>query len=171
MEKRQNGQFENRDAASQYEKKMAAQLDNPIESVLRGGQFKKLVENQLSGVKEKYGLKRIEMEILYFLTQSGMHNTAKDICRYLNMNKGHISQAVENLSEMGYLCASTDKADRRYVHYMVTERAKAVCEETTQAWNKMSRRIIADIPEEKLYVFREVAVKIVENMNEMLNEQ
>lgn len=145
-------------------------MEKQIEVVLRGGKFKKMLTNQLAGIKEKYGLKRVEIEILYFLTRCGEHNTSKDVCQYLNMNKGHISQAVESLCEQGYLTAITDTDDRRYIHYTVTEKAKAFGEEMATLWANIIQRLFEGIPEEELKVFEEVSGKIGENMNRIINE-
>ena len=145
-------------------------MEKQIETVLRGGQFKKMMTNQLAGIREKYGLKRVEIEILYFLSRCGEQNTSKDICQYLNMNKGHISQAVESLYEQGYLRATPDTEDRRYIHYTVTEKAKAFSKETSRIWEGMIQKIFEGISEEELAAFKKVAGKIEENMNRMLKE-
>lgn len=39
-------------------------MEEQVEVILRGGQFKMLLEKQLLGIREKYGLKRIEVEVL-----------------------------------------------------------------------------------------------------------
>ena len=46
-------------------------MEKQVETVLRGARFKKMITSQFSGIAEKYGLKRVEMEILYFLSRSG----------------------------------------------------------------------------------------------------
>lgn len=108
-------------------------MEKQVETVLRGARFKKMITSQLSGIIEKYGLKRVELEILYFLSGCGENNTSKDISLNLNMNKGHISQAVESLCRQGYLTATQDKDDRRYVHYTITDKAKAISEDIARA--------------------------------------
>lgn len=145
-------------------------MEHQIETVLRGGQFKKLVTSQLAGIRKKYGLRRVEMEILYFLSKCGDNNTSKDIAHYLEMNKGHISQAVENLCKQGYLTAVTDVHDRRYVHFLVTDKGKVFNEDMSELWGNMLQKIFDGITEEEMAVFKAVALKMGENMDRMINE-
>ena len=145
-------------------------MEKQVETVLRGARFKKMITSQLSGIIEKYGLKRVELEILYFLSGCGENKTSKDISLNLNMNKGHISQAVESLCRQGYLTAAQDKDDRRYVHYTITDKAKAISEDIARAWEEMIRKIFEGISEEEFKVFRKVAEKIEANMDHILNE-
>ena len=42
-------------------------MDRQIESILQGGQFKKLLEEQSMVLRRKYDLKKAELDILYFL--------------------------------------------------------------------------------------------------------
>ena len=140
-------------------------MDKQIETFLIGGQFKQMMKGCLAGIIEKCGLKRIELEILYYLSKCGDKNTSKDINHYLNMNKGHISQAVDSLCRQGYLTAVTDAADRRYVHYFMTEKSGTLSTEMTAAWEGMLQKVFADVTEEEMKVFRKVILKICENMN------
>lgn len=146
-------------------------MEIQIEAFLRGGQFRSLMELQLSAIKEKYGLKRAELEILYFLSQCGERNTATDIRRYLKMNKGHISQAIEHLCIKDYLIAGKDPADRRYVHYEITNKAGFVIREITNLWKQLTLQIFDGISEEELMLFKKVAYKIGNNMNRLLEEE
>lgn len=46
-------------------------LEEQIEAIFRGSKFRQLTELYFAHIKEQYGLKRIEMEILYYLSQGG----------------------------------------------------------------------------------------------------
>ena len=92
-------------------------MDHQIESILQGGQFKKLLEEQSLVLRQKYDLKKAELDILYFLSRCGEYNTSTDIHHQLLMNRGHISQAVDSLIKKQYIVAIPDQNDRRDVHY------------------------------------------------------
>lgn len=145
-------------------------MENPIETILRGGKFKKMITNQFADVKEKYGLKRVEVEILYTLSKCGEDNTLKDLAKRLEMNKGHISQAVDRLCKQGYLTADVDVNDRRYIHYLITDKGKEFNEDVSELWEKMLDMIFEGVTEEQMRIFKEVAYKIGENMNRSLDE-
>ena len=143
-------------------------MDRQIDIILQGGQFKKLLEEQSAELRQKYDMKRAELEILYFLSRSGEHNTSTDIHRQLMMNRGHISQAVDNLCKRKYITAIPDKNDRRYIHYVVSEQAGELISEMTKRREEMNRKILSGISEEELKIYRKVAEKIKENIGELI---
>lgn len=107
-------------------------MDSQIESFLQGGQFKKLVEEQSMELRQKYELKKAELEILYFLSRCGTRNTSTDIHRQLMRNRGHISQAVDSLCRRQYITAIPDQNDRRYIHYEISDSARGIIVELTR---------------------------------------
>ena len=148
--------------------KEAEIMDTQIDIILQGGQFKKLLEEQSTELREKYNMKRAELEILYFLSKCGTHNTATDIYHQLVMNRGHISQAVDSLCRKNYLIAIPDKNDRRYIHYEISDFAKELVTEMTSRREAMNSMILKGVSEEELKVFREVSEKIRNNINELI---
>ena len=46
-------------------------MDIQTESFLQGGKFKKLVEERYTKIRQKYDMKKAELEILYFLSHCG----------------------------------------------------------------------------------------------------
>lgn len=143
-------------------------MDTQIDVLLQGGQFKKLLEEQSVELRQKYNIKRAELEILYFLSKCGTHNTSTDIHRQLMMNRGHISQAVDNLCRRDYIIAIPDKNDRRYVHYEISDHARELIQEMTKRREDMNQKILKGISDEKLKIYREVSEKIRENINELI---
>ena len=113
-------------------------------------------------------MKRAELEILYFLSKCGTHNTATDIYHQLMMNRGHISQAVDSLCRRNYLIAIPDKNDRRFIHYEISDFAKELVTEMTNRREAMNSMILKGVSEEELKVFRKVSEKIRNNINELI---
>lgn len=146
-------------------------MNNSIEAILRGGQFKKLVENTMLVIKDKTNLKRVEIEVLYFLSRYPEQNTMKDICNHLQMNKGHISTAVDSLTKQEYIIQQKDESDRRYVHYTLTKKAGEIGEQMTSSWEKMTERMLKGVSEEDILVFEKVAGLISKNIEQMLNDE
>lgn len=146
-------------------------MEKHIEFILRGAQFKHLVEMQVGEIRKKYDLKRMEIEVLYFLSKCGSANTSADIYRHLSANKGQISQNVDHLCKRNYLIAATDVNDRRYVHYTLTEGAQEIVQEVTAIWRNMNEQIFQGVTEQEWEVFRNVAIKIQENMDQMIGKK
>ena len=143
-------------------------MDTRMEAMLQGGPFKKLLEEQIAELRQKYDMKKAELEILYFLSKCGSHNTSKDIHYQLMMNKGHISQAVDSLCKRHYIIATTDQKDRRYIHYQLSDSAQQIVEEMAKKRLEMDQRIVEGISEEDLEIFRAVSEKIRKNIEKKL---
>lgn len=143
-------------------------MDTRMEAMLQGGPFKKLLEEQIAELRQKYDMKKAELEILYFLSKCGSHNTSKDIHYQLMMNKGHISQAVDSLCKRHYIIATTDQKDRRYIHYQLSDSAQQIVEEMAKKRLEMDQRIVEGISEEDLEIFRAVSEKIRKNIEKMI---
>lgn len=146
-------------------------MNNSIEAILRGGQFKKLIEKAMLMTRNQTGLKRVEIEVLFFLSRFPEQNTMKDICNHLQMNKGHISTALESLNKQGYVEQQQDSNDRRYVHYMLTKKAGEIVAQMDVAWEKMTKRMMEGLVKSEVQVFEKVAFRIGENIEKMLNEE
>ena len=145
-------------------------MEQQIDLILRGGQFKKLLEEQSIELRRKYDMTRAELEILYFLSRSGIHNTSTDIHRQLMMNRGHISQAVDSLCRKNYIIAIPDQNDRRYVHYEISDYAGELIQEMTARREIMNRRILNGVSEEELKVSCNVSEKIRKNIDELISD-
>ena len=143
-------------------------MDTQMEAMLQGGPFKKLLEEQIAELRQKYDMKKAELEILYFLSKCGSHNTSKDIHYQLMMNKGHISQAVDSLCKRHYIIATPDQQDRRYIHYQLSDSAQQIVEEMAKKRLEMDRRIVEGISEEDLEILRAVSEKIRKNIEKMI---
>ena len=146
-------------------------MEERIEILLRGSQFKKLREYEMSEIRMRYELKRIETEILYYLSRAGESNTSADICRHLKANKGHISQAVDSLCRRNYLTAVPDTSDRRYVHYHITEMSEEIVDEITKKWNELNKELFLGITKEEMEELKRIAGKIGKNMERVINRQ
>ncbi|MCI5868100.1 MAG: MarR family winged helix-turn-helix transcriptional regulator [Dorea sp.] len=143
-------------------------MDKQMESILQGGQFKKLLDVQSAELRQKYDMKKAELEILYFLSRCGGHNTSKDIHAQLMMNRGHISQAVDSLCRRRYIVAIPDQNDRRYIHYEILDSAKEIVAEMAKRREEMNRQILKGISKEELEIFREVSLKIKNNIEQII---
>lgn len=144
-------------------------MESSVEGILRGGKFKKLIESRLTDIKDRTGLKRVEIEVIYFLYRESEHNTMTDICQHLQLNKGHISSVMDSLCKKGYVVQNHDPNDRRYIRYTVTELADSIVGPMDQSWENMSQKILTGISQEDLSVFEKVARRIEQNIENMLS--
>lgn len=145
-------------------------MDTEFETLLHGQQFKKLYEKMSNLITMKYGLHKIEIEILLFLKQEE-RDTARDIAEVKYFSKAHISRAIEHLMECGYLTGSLDAQDRRCVHLSLTGEAEPVCKELLALRRELMETIFQGVTEEEKKVMRQVARKITDNINAELAKE
>lgn len=143
-----------------------------IEKNLRGGKFNRLLEKAMVDVKNKTNLNRLELEVVYLLSHYDDITTLTDICRYTQMNKGHMSTTLENLVKQGYIVCKRDDKDRRYVKYELTDASEHLCQEMEILWAELTTKVVEGIDESSLAVFNRVSEQISHNIDRLLeNDQ
>lgn len=142
-------------------------MDTEFETLLYGQQFKKLYEKMSNLMIEKYGLHKVEIEVLLFL-KKGRGDTARDIAENKYFSKAHISHAIEHLAECGYLVGMPDGQDRRCIHLMLTQEAEPVCQELVKMRETLMDIVFKDVTGEEREIMRQIARKIARNIDEEL---
>ena len=133
-------------------------MEEQLNMMRRGRQFKQLMNKKMDGIIREYDVKRVEIEILRFLAMSGERNTAADIHRYLDLNKGQISKTLEHLCTM------------RYMHYILSEEAKELVRRINAIWDDMHQQIMSGIQAEDRAIFNKVLKHAMANMERMIDE-
>ena len=146
-------------------------MKDPLEALLYGSQFRKLLEKKYETIEKRYGLYNIDILILLFLENAGENNTPKDIMEMKLFTKGHISQALGRLQQKGYVKIEHDHRDRRYAHSYLTEDAGRLLEEIKKASREIRRILTAGISPEQQSVLTQTAEKIEENIRRALEEE
>lgn len=145
-------------------------MDTQIERLLHGARYKHLLENRIVRIREKYDLRKVDIEVLYYLSKCGDRNTPTDIKANSMLTKSHISQSVDMLQKRRLLELIPDYNDRRCVHLTLTEQAGAVVKDINKAWADLNRIILDGVTEEEKKIFRQIAAKVGANMERALQE-
>ena len=145
-------------------------MEKQVEALLRGGQFRQILDNYLKGMKKDYGLKRTEIEMLYYLSRCGERNSPRDVTQFLHMNKGHISQTADSLCRKGYISSSRDTGDYRVLHYTITEDARLITEEIDAAIDRLYAAMLEGISDEDQETLKRIAAQIAANISRILPE-
>lgn len=143
-------------------------MDWMIEGLLQGTQFQKLYNRKIEALREEYHLRKIDIDILYFLYKSGEHNTSKDISNLNLFNKGHISQSVDRMEKQQLIYTIQDKEDRRCMHLMLTDKAIDIIKQATELRVQMYNIILNGVTEEERKVLLQVSRKVNQNIKNAL---
>ncbi|OEH85146.1 hypothetical protein BHU72_05915 [Desulfuribacillus stibiiarsenatis] len=146
-------------------------MNNTLELLFSGQQFKKLYEKKCHQISEKYGLTKLEIEILLFLENNKQYDTAKDIVDLKFFAKSHVSKAITSLITKGYLHSNHDSMDRRCVHLKISDYAKPLLEEAKEMRKNLLMIIFKDISLEERKLMAIVAKKLSKNINEAIENE
>ena len=145
-------------------------MDKYLEILFNGQQFKKLFERKYNQISKKYGLTKIEIEILLFLEKNQVYNTAKDIVELKYYAKSHVSKAIDSLIHKGYLLGNLDEHDRRCVHLKITDAAELIVSEANEMRDNLINILFKDIALEERRIMECVAKKITNNIKEAMEK-
>lgn len=141
-------------------------MTNEFEVFISGQQFKKIFEKEYEKIMDTYNLRKIELDILYFLSNCGPYDTAKDIANIRYISKAHISSAVENLTRRTYIGAREDELDRRCVHLSIMEPAKPIVDQMAEIRNQIFEIAYQGVSEEERRVMQTIIKKIAYNLQQ-----
>ena len=126
--------------------------------------FKHLNEKKLAVLMELYDLRRIDIDVLFYLSKCDDKDTAKDISVSSVFTKGHISQSVKRLTQKGLIVAKTDVKDMRVQHLELTEKARPILEETKIINDEVLSIAFGNIKREELRRFKQTLDKMCDNI-------
>ncbi len=142
--------------------------DVNLNVLFAGQQFRKLYDRMTNEVSSKYGLARMELDILMFLAENPDIDTAKDIVELKFMAKSGISKAIDTLTKKGYLGVFQDEDDRRVFHLQLKEAAGAVIDAMMDVQGRVTEIIFRGITDDEVRVLRNLAARISFNINREL---
>ena len=88
-------------------------MDDHLELLLSGQQYKKFQELLYRPMVHKYGISILDIRILMFLYEHEECDTAKDIVETHCLTKSYVSKAIETLIDKEFLARKHDYNDRR----------------------------------------------------------
>ncbi len=146
-------------------------MNDHFELLIMGQQFKKLYEKCYGHIMQTYGLKKIDIDVLYFLSHSGKQDTAKDIANLIYVSKAHVSKAIENLHQKALIDLIADPSDRRYVHIRISASGQQVVDEIKQIRAKTEKILFDGISPEDRELLLRLSYQIADNIDHALQTQ
>lgn len=139
-------------------------MEQAIELFLNGARFRKLFEKELTDVRKKYDLCKIDVQILQYLHKSGECNTSKDIVDMGLFTKGHVSQSLNRLYKKNMIHMIQDEHDRRCMHILLRDMAEQVVEDMEEVHQRISQIVFYGVTEEEKQGLLHLANKINANI-------
>ena len=146
-------------------------MNDHFELLIMGQQFKKLYEKCYGHIMQTYGLKKIDIDVLYFLSHSGKQDTAKDFANLIYVSKAHVSKAIENLHQKALIDLIADPSDRRYVHISISGSGQQIVDEIKQIRDKTEKILFDGISPEDRELLLRLSYQIADNIDHALQTQ
>lgn len=144
-------------------------MEQAVELFLNGVRFRKLFEKELTDVRKKYDLCKIDVQILQYLRNAGECNTSKHIVDIGLFTKGHVSQSLNRLYKKNIIDMVHDEHDRRCVHILMRDTAMQVAQDVEEVHRRISQIVFDGFTEEELYSFSALANKVNNNISKEFN--
>lgn len=146
-------------------------MNNDLEILLNGQQFKRIYEKECDQISTAYSLTKLEIEILLFLENKKQYDRAKDIVKLRYFAKSHVSKAITSMIDRGYIIGKPDEHDRRCIHLRVSDEAKDVLQAANKMRNDLVGILYKGITLEERIKMDIIANKMVSNIREALEKQ
>ncbi len=132
--------------------------------LIYGKHFHQFYYQEFQSLCRKYGLSQIEVDILLFLKNNPMFNTARDICAMRGFAKSNVSKALEALKAKGYIYSQEDAESRKIHRLFLVPEEKTVIEELLVCQKSCFKSMLEGFSEEELALFQNFIRRIDENI-------
>lgn len=146
----------------------------PGKSVFWNMHFKELFQLVYARYGEVHHLTETEMQILLFLRDDSVYNTARDICKMRGIAKSNVSNGIRMLERKGCLRIQIDEENKKIHRLFLTEKSRPIAEELWQLYEDCLERILDGITEEEVSAmqnfFEKCDVNVLKEINRLKSE-
>ena len=133
--------------------------------------IKVLYAKCVEGVCERYHITRIELDILLFLANNPIFDTASDIVEIRYLSKSQVSAAIKRLEKNKCLEKQYAKDNRKTAHLIIGEAAKEMIADGKAAQEQFLAILFDGIQEEEIAAMRRCNSHMLKNINRHLKEE
>lgn len=128
--------------------------------------FNKAYSAKITECAKKFGLTKVELDILLFLSNNPDYNTAKDISTYRSITKSHVSKSIENLLEINYIKTKPSENDKRRIEIFLLPNSHKAVKAGRQLQDSFMEKILKNITDEEKIFLKNIFERIIKNLNE-----
>lgn len=121
-------------------------------------------------VCEKHQITRMELDILLFLANNPLFDTASDIVEVRCLSKSQVSVSIQLLEKKGYLRKEYREGNRKTAHLQICDRALPIVTDGKAAQEQFITVMFAGISQKELEILKQCNRRILENINQYRKE-
>lgn len=110
-----------------------------------------------------------ELDLITFLSNNEM-DTSKEIADSLGLSKSLIARSVDSLVAKGYLETRVDEGDRRYIHLILTDKAKPIANRLRNRRKQFIASMTEGVSQEQFAQFEQTLEKMIANVERKKEE-
>lgn len=130
--------------------------------------IKTLYGKCVGDVCEKYGITRIEIDILLFLANNPVFDTATDIIEVRYLSKSQVSAAIKHMEVCGYLRKEYAQGNRKTAHLRICDAAAKIVADGQAAQKIFFDIMMEGIAPEEMDGMKRCMDRVFENINRYL---
>lgn len=127
--------------------------------------IKALYSKCVETVCEQHDITRMELDILLFLANNPLFDTATDIVDVRYLSKSQVSTSIKMLEKRGYLEKYYEDDNRKTAHLRICDAASHVIVDGREAQEKFLDVLFQGIPEKELEILKSCNQHIVDNIH------
>ena len=120
---------------------------------------------------DEFNLTKMEFDILLFLNNNPMYDTAADIIKIRNFTKSHVSSTLTELEKKGYISRGYKEGNRRSVHIRLTPMAYPILENGYTMLTVFAEQLFSGFTEKEIKEYEIFFERIYKNANDGLKKE
>lgn len=126
--------------------------------------IKAFYSKYVEAVCEKHEITRIELDILLFLANNPMYDTASDIVEVRYLSKSQVSVSIKMLEQRGFLTKTYANHNRKTAHLNIKDAALDVIADGQAAQEEFMEAILQGISPKDLDAWKRCTAQMMENI-------
>ena len=132
---------------------------------------RRLYARAMEPLLHEHRLTRVEFDVLLFLANNPVYDTATDIVMRRGLTKSHVSSAVNSLAAREYLRKSLRNGNRKVIHLEILPAAAEIIADGQAAQRDFFERLIRDLTPAERHAMLGGASKLTERIRALAEEE
>ena len=132
------------------------------DSVLNIFMIKHLYDVSMQPIVTKHDIRRLELDILLFLSNHPQYDTASEIIYHRGLSKSHVSTSIQHLIDKHLLKTFKHADDKKKIHLQICDEARDIIQDGKQAQKAFFELLYKDFSKQE----KEMMASLFDRMNE-----
>lgn len=128
-------------------------------------------ETLTRSVCDQYELTQMEYDILMFLYNNPLYNTAADIVKVRKSTKSHVSTSLKFLEDKGFIEKKQSENNKKHIEIILLDSAQEIVQAGLTVQKEFVKKMFRGLTEEEMVMCKSVFSKICNNAESCLKDR